>query len=229
MQQQSKMASMGEMIGAIAHQWRQPLTAVSSSIQNLPYAYEDNEINDNFIQEFVEKNKKTIAFMSRTIDDFRNFFRVDKMKKDFDVRKAIDDMLNMQSFQLDNNQITCNIQGETFVINGFKSEFMQVILNIINNAKDILIQHNIENKIIDIKLYKNTISIKDNAGGIDSQTIQRIFEPYFTTKEQGKGTGMGLYMSKLIIEDNMDGKLTVNSNDKTTAFIISFDDDKNLI
>ena len=220
LQQQNKMASMGEMIGSIAHQWRQPLNELGINIQKLKYNYINNEIDENFIMMFIEKNKKTIKFMSNTIDDFRNFFRVDKAKESFNIKKTIQDTISMQSAQLKNHNIVLNIIGNDFKANGFQSEFQQVILNIVNNAKDALIQNEIKNPIIDIVLKNNIITIKDNAGGIPPNIINRIFEPYFTTKEQGKGTGLGLYMSKIIIEDNMSSTLSVSNVDDGAIFKI---------
>ena len=212
--QQSKLASMGEMIGAIAHQWRQPLNELSIRIQKLKYNYEKDEIDAKFISNFIQKNKNTIDFMSKTIDDFRNFFRIDKEKKEFYVREAIDEVLNIQGAQLKNHGILVEIRGDDFNFNGHRSEFQQVILNIISNSKDAFISNNIKDPKIDITLDKNTIFIQDNAGGIQDEIIDRVFEPYFTTKEQGEGTGMGLYMSKMIIEDNMNGKINIqNKND----------------
>ena len=221
LQQQTKMAQMGEMIGAIAHQWRQPLNVISISIQNLQFDYEDGYLkNEKFIKEFIDKNKKTIKFMSSTIDDFRNFFIVDKQKKNFKVKHAIESVVSMCSSQLIDNNISLHISGEESIVFGFRSEFKQVILNIISNAKDALIENNIKEPFIDIEIQGSIVIIEDNAGGIAKDTLTRIFEPYFTTKEQGKGTGMGLYMSKIIIEDNMSGKLNVENTDEGIKFII---------
>jgi len=220
LQQQSKMAQMGEMIGAIAHQWRQPLNELGLSIQNLKYDYKFGKVDENFVDGFIEYNKRTIMFMSDTIDDFRNFFRVDKEKKNFKVKEATEAVIYMLSAQFKNSNIKVRVYGEEFVYNGFASEYQQVILNLINNSKDILIENQTENPRIKIILKHNIITIKDNAGGIPNHIFKRIFEPYFTTKEQGKGTGMGLYMSKMIIEDNFDGKLTVVNDIDGAVFIV---------
>ena len=220
LQQQNKLAVMGEMIGAIAHQWRQPLNEIGLSIQNLKYDYKSNLIDEKFIEEFIDYNKKTILFMSRTIDDFRNFFRVDKAKDDFKIKEAINSVITMLSAQLKSNGIRVEIIGDEFIYNGLNREFQQVILNIINNAKDTLISNKIKNPLIKIELNYNKIIILDNGGGIPQNIIDRVFEPYFTTKEQGMGTGMGLYMSKMIIEDNMNGKLSVRNSKNMSIFII---------
>ena len=224
LQQQTKMAAMGEMIGAIAHQWRQPLSVISSNIQALKYDYEDGLIDFDFIKEFINKNQKIIKFMSRTIDDFRSFFRLDKQKLDFNVKETTQSVIDMLSAQFINNGITISIKGDEFVYHGFKSEYQQVILNLINNAKDILLQNKVENPTIEIELQSNKIRVKDNGGGISKDVIDRIFEPYFTTKEQGKGTGMGLYISKMIIEENMNGKLSVINAKDGALFEIDFNE-----
>ena len=128
----------------------------------------------------------------------------------------------MQSGVFKNNNINVEVTGSEFVFHGLKSEFQQVILNIITNAKDALLQNNIKNPTIKINIDKEnkTITISDNAGGIPKDIIDRVFEPYFTTKEQGKGTGIGLYMSKMIIEENMQGTLEVSNTNRGAKFSI---------
>jgi signal transduction histidine kinase len=224
MQQQSKMASMGEMIGAIAHQWRQPLNEIGISIQNLKYDYEDGLVDAKFLDEFIAKNKEVIKFMSTTIDDFRNFYRVDKTKEIFDIKEAINKTISLQMAQLINNNVAVFIDGESFEVNGFRNEFQQVVLNLINNAKDALLENSIEDAKIFISLKNRVVSVRDNGGGIDEKYLERIFEPYFTTKEQGKGTGMGLYMSKMIIEDNMGAKLSVHNSRDGVEFRMDFNE-----
>jgi len=223
LQEQSKLAAMGEMIGAIAHQWRQPLNALGLSIQNLEYDFDDGRVDEDFIKQYVKKNKETIGFMSQTIDDFRNFFRVDKIKEEFDVKNAIEETFSIQEDSLKKHNIRVTITGDNFSIYGFRSEFQQVILNILTNAAYELKQGSIKDPSIDIILGNESISITDNAMGVDIEIHDRIFEPYFTTKDQGEGTGIGLYMSKIIIEDNMGGTLSVkNKKDAGASFIIDF-------
>jgi len=224
LQQQNKLASMGEMIGAIAHQWRQPLNELGIAIQNLKYDYEDGLITKEYLDEFIASTKKVIKFMSDTIDDFRNFYRVDKTKEIFNVKSAIEKTLSIQKAQLLNNHIEVELFGEDFEVNGYKNEFQQVILNLINNAKDILLERKVKNGKITIELRDRAIYVKDNGGGIPEEIIKRIFEPYFTTKEQGKGTGMGLYMSKMIIEENIKAKLDVRNTQDGAEFRIDFHD-----
>jgi C4-dicarboxylate-specific signal transduction histidine kinase len=219
--QQSKLASMGEMIGAIAHQWRQPLNELSIRIQKLRYQYQNDKINEQFIQEFIEKNTKTIDFMSKTIDNFRNFFRIDKNKTTFHVKNAIEDVLNILDAQLKNNYISLNFEGNDFSIDGFKTEFEQVIMNVISNSKDAFLSNKIEKPVIDIRLEEHKIYIQDNAGGIPENILDRVFEPYFTTKQQGDGTGIGLYMSKMIIDENMNGKIYLQN--KNNGILITIE------
>jgi len=223
-QEQSKLAAMGEMVGAIAHQWRQPLNSLNINIENLDDDYADGLIDNKFIDNFIKKQTQTIRFMSQTIDDFRNFFRVDKIKRVFSVKEAISSIISMQNAQLKNYNIEVNISGQDFTIETIESEFKQTILNIISNAKDALISNKITYGKIDIILKEYTIYIEDNAGGIPDDILYRIFEPYFTTKEQGKGTGMGLYMSKMIIENNLNGTLKVENIKDGARFTISFKD-----
>lgn len=224
LQEQSKLAAMGEMVGAIAHQWRQPLNSLNINIQNLDDDYEDGFINKGFINDFIHKQSQTIQFMSKTIDDFRNFFRVDKIKMSFSILETLNATISIQAAQLKNNNINVNISGEDFQINTLQSEFSQVLLNLITNAKDAIVENKVEHGEIIITLEKNRISIEDNGGGVPSEIIDRIFEPYFTTKPQGKGTGMGLYMSKMIIEQNIGGSLSVYPISNGIAFVITFDE-----
>ena len=224
--QQSKLASMGEMIGNIAHQWRQPLNALSLLIQKQQIFYERGLLTAEKVQESVEKGMSLINKMSSTIDDFRDFFKPNKQKIYFDIKNAVDDTLELINAALYNQQIklVLNLQ-ENITILGYKNEFSQVILNLINNAKDVLIEKKIEDAEIRIdSIVENTtikLKISDNGGGIPQNVIEHIFEPYFTTKEEGKGTGIGLYMSKMIIEENMQGKLYVNNSDRGAVFTIS--------
>ncbi len=224
LQEQAKLAAMGEMVGAIAHQWRQPLNSLSINIQNLDDDYEEGLIDRDFIDAFIAKQTKTINFMSKTIDDFRNFFRIDKIKNKFSVKKSIENTLSLLQAQLMSHNIQTTLQGKDFTLVGVESEFQQVILNIISNAKDAITENNIKYGKIEIRLENKKIVISDNAGGIPQEIINRIFEPYFTTKEQGMGTGLGLYMSKMIIEKNMGGYLHVNSEAEGAKFVIDFNE-----
>ena len=219
--QQSKMAAMGEMIGAIAHQWRQPLNSLALNIQMLEHL--KDEMDEQQLKEFIQKNMQTIKFMSNTIDDFRNFFRKDKTKVIFDIKDTIEKTLNLQKAQLENRHIKLITNLENAKVKGFKNEFMQVILNLISNVRDVIEEKKIQNPVIEISSFVKDgyvyVTVKDNAGGIPDEIKDRIFEPYFTTKEEGKGTGLGLYMSKEIIE-RMDGSIEVENEKDGAKFII---------
>jgi signal transduction histidine kinase len=226
--QQSKMAAMGEMIGSIAHQWRQPLNSLAINIQMLEDMAMDNELDEKTISEFVEKNMQTIQFMSNTIDDFRNFFRKDKEAIRFNQKEAVLTTLNLQKAQLKSHNIEVEVDLQDAYVKGFKNEFMQAVLNLISNAKDAIeerrkkIDREFVGKITisnEIKDGNVILSVSDNAGGIPDEIMERVFEPYFTTKEEGKGTGMGLYMVKGIIE-KMNGKIEVMNDDVGAKFII---------
>lgn len=223
LQEQSKLVAMGEMVGAIAHQWRQPLNALNINIQNLDDDYLDGLIDEDFINEFIYKQTKTINFMSKTIDDFRNFFRVDKIKKRFSIRGAIKNTILIQEASFKNYNIEVDIIGLDFELTTLEGEFQQIILNIISNAKDAFIENRIVNPKITILLDTKKVILSDNAGGIPENIIDRIFEPYFTTKEEGKGTGIGLYMSKVIMEKNIGGLLSVKNIEGGAEFTILFD------
>lgn len=220
---QSKFVAMGEMIGAIAHQWRQPLNALNIHIENLEDDYEDKMVDKKYIDTFITQQTKIIQFMSKTIDNFRNFFRINKDKEIFSIKTAIEDTINIQSAQLIINHICVNVNDKDFKINSYKNEFQQVILNLISNAKDAILSNKIQNPQIDITIDDGIIKITDNASGIPMDIIDRVFEPYFTTKGAKSGMGMGLYMSKMIIEDNMKGSLSVSNVDEGAEFIIKLE------
>lgn len=217
--QQSRLASMGEMIGNIAHQWRQPLSSLSAIIQNIRHKSNRNKLSNEFLENITEDALKIASQMSETIDDFRNFFEPSKEKERFNVNEAVIDTLELLKPTLFNNDINIiNNEKINIDILGYKNELSQTILNIFSNAKDILIEKVSSNRLImiEIDLSKNNrhvvISISDNGGGVPDEVIDNIFNPYFTTKEQGKGTGIGLYMSKQIIETNMKGNLLVKNS-----------------
>jgi signal transduction histidine kinase len=208
----SKLASMGEMINNIAHQWRQPLTHLGFINMNLQLSIKDNHIDINYLKEKIEESKSQLSFMSNTIDNFRDFYKIDKEKNQFFVSVAIKSAINIMHPILIDNKINLD-----FIINNdkqilaYENEYSQVILNILTNAKDALVSKEIKNPSIKIVLdVKDTFvitKILDNAGGIEEKYIDTIFEPYFTTKQ--KGSGIGLYMSKMIIESHFKGKIEV--------------------
>jgi len=222
--QQNKLATIGETIGAIAHQWRQPLNALALNIQMLIDMAEDGNCTAEEMEEFVERNMKTIHFMSQTIDDFRNFFRESREKERFNLKDAICSTLSLQEQQLKNHNIEIITELEDIELEGYKSKFMQVILNLISNAKDAILDKQAKDGMfkgqIHITLHQKDaciiLEISDNGKDVPEKQKPKIFEPYFTTKEEGKGTGMGLYMSKEIIKSmNGEIQLTYPNNQKT--------------
>lgn len=211
--QQSRLAAMGEMISNIAHQWRQPLNTLGLLIQRLPVFYDDRDIfNRAFVVDTTNDAMKLIQHMSATIDDFRDFFKPEKEPTLFSVERAIHQAIALVdvSFRSHNIRIEVHADDNPFV-NGFPNEFAQVIMNIIVNARDALHEKSVGAGIIVIRTgHENNrvfISISDNGGGIPEAIIDRIFEPYFTTKEPDRGTGIGLFMAKTIIEQNHGGRL----------------------
>ncbi|HZF71209.1 sensor histidine kinase [Sulfuricurvum sp.] len=223
--QQSRFAAMGEMIGNIAHQWRQPLNALSLLLQNIENAYDSGRLDQAFIQRVIEKGTLLTTNMSTTIDDFRNFFKPNRNKELFDVSTQLNTVLLMMSASFEDNRIQTELDLESDLkVNGFANEFSQVLLNILNNAKEALIETQKDHRLIRIRGYKKAallcLEISDNAGGISEKVIDKIFDPYFTTKEEGKGTGIGLYMSKVIVETNMHGQLSVRNDSDGAVFMI---------
>lgn len=226
--QQSRLASMGEMIGNIAHQWRQPLNALALLIQKVQLFSQRGKLTEALLEENVTKAIRIIENMSTTIDDFRDFFKPDKQKESFDFKTVMHDVMSLleASFVENNIQVDIQIEQPKCEIYGFKNEFAQVIINLLNNSKDALREKNIQEGKISIvgKVYKGytVLNISDNAGGIPDEIIDRIFEPYYTTKEEGKGTGIGLYMSKMIVEDNMNGQIQAHNTDEGVEFNMTF-------
>ena len=222
---QSKQASMGEMIGSIAHQWRQPLNEIGINIQNLHDKYEYDKLSPEVFDDAIERIMVRLEYLSQTIDDFRNFFHSDKEKIEFSVTENIKKTLALTEASFTNNMIKTVFHFEDgIIINSYPNELSQAVLNILNNAKDILIEREIKNPVLKISLLKKDnkvlLSIADNGGGIDVGVIDKIFDPYFTKRENHSGTGLGLYISKTIIEKNMGGKLSVINAKYGAEFLI---------
>lgn len=211
--QQSRLAAMGEMIGNIAHQWRQPLNNIALIIQNVQFEYDSDTITREEIDAEINTAMEIIMQMSHTIDDFRNFFREDKEKHEFFISKAANRVLTMISATLNNNNIEANIECDDDVTAiGYQNEYAQVLLNIISNSCDAVHERKVSNPRIFIRISRenerSVMYIRDNCGGIPDDIMPKIFDPYFTTRGPDRGTGIGLYMAKVIIEQNMGGSLT---------------------
>lgn len=224
--QQNKLASMGEMIGAIAHQWRQPLNNVSLILHFIKDNILAKNLSDAELEHYIQRAKKQINYMSDTIDDFRNFYQPSKEKTKFDVKEAIHSTLGILQSTLEKYEITVNITGKSFSLYSFENEFKQAFLNIITNAIDALESMPAGARTVDISLTckdkKGAIDIYNSGGAAPKRVLERMFEPYFTTKFENKGTGIGLYMTKNIIEKNMDGKITAHNEDKGVRFCLEF-------
>ncbi len=230
--QQNKMASMGEMLNNIAHQWRQPLSSISTLASGLKIKEELKIIDENDINYTCEKILNNTNYLSQTIEDFRNFFKEKKNQEEFGLKKSINESLNLLKDRLIALSICTVIKiDENIKLYSFKNEFQQAILNIINNSIDAFIKNNSEEKIIFLTFTKNTLIIKDTASGVKEEIIEKIFEPYFTTKHQSQGTGIGLYMTQEILVKHMNCKLSTSNNSftyndkklKGLTFHISFD------
>ncbi len=224
---QSKLASMGEMIGNIAHQWRQPLTELSSILINLELFFERDKLTKEKFQTKVKEANDQIMFMSKTIDDFRNFFTSNKKEEEYKISSVIDNVRKLMDSPLKNSDINFKIEIDNdFLLCGYPNEVSQALLNIVCNAKDAILERNVKESLIIIKTFtqdmKNIVTIEDNAGGVHVTPIEKIFEPYFSTKHAKSGTGIGLYMTKTIIEKNNHALIEVKNTQEGTIFIMIF-------
>ncbi len=214
--QQSRLAQMGEMIAMIAHQWRQPLNNLSLINQMIVSKYQRGKLDDDVVTSFNQKSKKLINHMSATIDDFRTFFKSDKEKQRFCVNESIEKVLNMTESMIGLNNIILEYdEKKSYYTYGYPNEFSQAILNLVSNAKDALIEKELDKKRIHIFIEESNetivVNIHDNAGGVPEEILDKIFDPYFSTKENKNGTGLGLYMVKMIIIDHMYADITVSN------------------
>ncbi|CUU70497.1 sensor histidine kinase [Campylobacter hyointestinalis subsp. hyointestinalis] len=223
--QQSKLAAMGEMIGNIAHQWRQPLAEISAIHMNMKVTYDFNKFDKKYLNEKIKEANKLTTYMSQTITDFQNFFKPRGEKEIFSVQNACKEAAKIIESSLRYHEISLkfNTIKDTNIL-GYKNEYSQVILNILSNAKDIIIERKIKFPRINIEIKEGNnysiVKISDNAGGIAEKILDKIFEPYFTTRYKTQGTGIGLYMSKNIIERNMYGFINVKNTDEGALFTI---------
>ena len=227
--QQSKLAEMGDMIAAIAHQWNEPLVELSALVQDIQTSYLLNELKEVNVKDFVNDSMVQIKYMSKTLSDFRNFLKPSTKKKLFSISKALNEINEIIGKQIFYSNIKMSFnyknENEELLIYGYENEFKQVLLNLINNAKNKIVENfkdSQEHAKIDINIERcqnyNTIEIIDNGGKIDEKIINSIFEPYFTTKESG--TGLGLYMAKVIVEDKMRGSIKVRNEGENVVFTI---------
>ncbi len=227
LQNQNKLATMGEMINNIAHQWRQPLAQLSSILVNIELRWKKDKLTKEILKNKINEANEQISFMSNTIDDFRNFYLKNQQDKEFFMDEIIEYVQHLVSASLYENEIKLDIQIiDNFSLYGCPNDLTQVIINLINNAKDALVENKIKNKKIILKTYRTEkqkiITIEDNGGGVVPEIVDKIFEPYFTTKHPNIGTGIGLYMCKTIIEKKNSGKLKLKNSDNGAIFKIIF-------
>jgi PAS domain S-box-containing protein len=231
--QAQKMAAMGEMLGAIAHQWRQPLNTLSTYIASLQSAYYNNKINKTFVQKLTDEADSQIQFMSKTIDDFRLFFRPSKDKHLFDIVEAIDSAVKLMQAQLKQSDVELEINQDeshgSLVVYGYQSEFVHVLVNILANARDAIEERATQEKTEVLRLIEIDIvsdgaevvtRIRDYGCGIPEHLLGKVFDPYFTTKATLSGAGIGLYMAKIIVEKEMSGVLSVTNTGTGAEFIL---------
>ncbi len=225
-QVQAKVVSMGEMITNIAHQWRQPLGVISAEASRLELNLDYNNLTDDMIRKSTQNIVNQTQDLSKTIDDFMNFFdNTSTEEKEFNIKHTIDKVINLMKTSYESNFIKIVYTSEDCIFNENESQLSQALLSIVSNAQDAFDIKHIKHKrylYIDLKQKDNEIIIilKDNAGGIPEDIIDKIFEPYFTTKFKSQGTGIGLYMAKMIIERNMGGELKVKNDGEGAVFTI---------
>jgi signal transduction histidine kinase len=219
--QQSKMAAMGEMIGNIAHQWRQPLSTITTASSGMVLQKEMGVLTDEFFFEASKKINTSAQYLSQTIDDFRNFFTPNKEKTKFLLNDTLSTTLDLISAQFTAKDIHIIKNIENIELDSYENELIQALINILNNAKDELVKKpSDEEKYIFIDIFRNeknevNIIIKDNAAGIPNEYIDKIFEPYFSTKHKSQGTGIGLYMTEEIITKHLQGQIFVENKEFT--------------
>ncbi len=226
MMHQSRLATMGEMISMIAHQWRQPITVIGMMANNLILDAKFNDLDLTKIEENLEMINIQVDYLSRTIDDFSNFFKADTNPQPIYLKNLLQEASDLLKPSLEKEMIELTLRVDMHLeVSLYKNEMQQVIINIINNARDVLKERHIispkiyiESFIVDNKMIH--LSISDNAGGVDLTIIDKIFDPYFSTKNAKNGTGLGLYMAKTIMRDRMKGDITVNNTELGASFNI---------
>jgi signal transduction histidine kinase len=221
----NRQATMGETIEYIAHQWRQPLNALSIYAQLLQKTSQNGSCTSEYLEQMTEKIKAQVDAMTQTIGDFRNFSKPETEMREFCLREAVDKTLALIGDSLKASGIVVETSGLAVLkVTGYQNEFSQVLVNILGNAKEALIERNVACPRIDIRLFrdgsKSVATISDNAGGIPCEAIDKVFEPYFTTKGSSDGTGLGLHMAKTIIEKRMNGKISVRNAELGAEFRI---------
>jgi len=225
MYQQARLATMGEMIGNIAHQWRQPLNIIALIMQDFYISGQLGTLDDEKLEKEYARANTVLQYMSSTIDDFRTFFKHSDEGEVFSINSAINSVIALVSKGLEHNKIAIDVAvDEEVAVFGYRNEFIQALINIINNAREAVVANADEGYIhIGVKTDASNvyIEVEDNGGGIEDKAIDQIFEPYFTTKHKTQGTGLGLYMTHQIIVGNMNGAIMVENRGEGTSFTIT--------
>lgn len=227
--QQSRQAQMGEMIAMIAHQWRQPLNIIGTANSIINQRTQKNRLNQETALQLTTKISENIEYLSTTINDFRNFFKPEKKMQvtDFDI--ILKKSFNLIESSLNANKIGIQIEKKNISqFLSYENELVQVVLNLIKNAEDILVHKNIQNPFIIVRIDTTSLQVQDNGGGIDEPILEKIFDPYFSTKQETEGTGLGLYMSRIIINEHCKGKLEVKNFKDGALFSILLDQEKEI-
>jgi C4-dicarboxylate-specific signal transduction histidine kinase len=222
---QSRFASMGEMISMIAHQWRQPLNALAMTLNDMTFKVLFGRCTSENVLGSLDRASGYIRHMSDTIEDFKNFFKIDKKSTWTSFKKMVEDVNAIVAPSLEKHRIRLDFHLEpSQTFHTYENELKQVILNLLKNAEDILVEREVSNPVITLTSFSSNgfygLRVEDNGGGIDPAIKERIFEPYFSTKEQKNGTGIGLYMSKIIVEDHCQGRLFVENGKAGAIFTI---------
>jgi PAS domain S-box-containing protein len=223
---QSRHAAMGEMISMIAHQWRQPISVIAMGANNILVDIELDEFKIESLKEQLESMLSQTEYLSQTIDDFRNFFRPNKDREEINVEDILNEAQKIIGKSLENNDISLNIHCEnTFSVKTYSRELLQVFINLIKNAKEAIVEKRNEGGLIDVLVRGDDTNVVvmfcDNGGGVDAKNLDKIFDPYFSTKDEKTGTGLGLYMSKIIIEKHIHGSIEVSNAKEGACFKVS--------
>ena len=223
---QARLAQMGEMMSMIAHQWRQPLNAISATSTSINLKAKLGKLENDYTLEMTDNISEYAQHLSDTIDDFRNFFKPNKEKSETSYSELLESVLKIIETSIFNNGISLikDLESQDRFVS-YPNELKQVILNLFKNAEDALIDKNVQDAFIKVRTYKKAkkliLELSDNAGGVPEEIIDRVFNPYFSTKKKKDGTGLGLYMSKLIIEEHCNGALSVKNSKEGAVFKIT--------
>ncbi|MDD2272130.1 MAG: PAS domain-containing sensor histidine kinase [Desulfuromonadaceae bacterium] len=223
--QQCRLSAMGDLVNSIAHHWRQPLNNIGLIVQSLQLAYKSNDLTVDELDAEIADTMEILQQISDTIDDFRNFFHHEEEPCSFSVNEAVARSINFVMPSLNSKGIKVVTAGQADInVVGYPNEYAQALINIIVNARDALVESHVGKPVISISISggdgRSSVTVLDNGGGIDEEDLPRVFDPYFTTKKSGKATGISLYMSKMIIEKNMNGCLAVRNVDGGAEFRI---------